>query len=325
MSLRGLGGVAVVLAVLAGAVAWLAYGRYTEAGPLTQPLTVVVPKGSGIDGMARRLAEAGVLANAWPFQVAARLERVHPKAGEYLFPAGISAEGALRQMVEGHTVVHHLTIAEGLTVRRVLDLVLGAEYLDGAVARTPSEGSLLPETWYLSWGDSRDELVTRMQRSMQAALDGLWAGRAAGLPLASKEQALVLASIVERETGLTTERPHVAQVFENRLRLGMRLQSDPTVIYGLSGGAGVLDRPLTHADLASPHRWNTYVIDGLPQTPIANPGRASLEAVLHPAPGNDLYFVADGTGGHVFAATLAEHNANVARWRHVLKDRDVTK
>jgi len=296
---------------------WEGHREFSAPGPLEQPATVLIPKGAGTEEVGRRLADAGVVQGRWLVVVAARLTGLRPKAGEYLFPAAISAEGALVQMAEGRTVIHKLTIAEGLTVRRVLAEVDGADYLAGEVARPPAEGSLLPETWYLSRDDQRDEVVARMEKAMRQTLDAGWAGRASGLPLKTREEALVLASIVERETALTSERPRVAAVFENRLRRGMRLQSDPTVIYGLSQHWGVLDRPLVHEDLAAAHPWNTYVIDGLPPTPIANPGKASIEAVLHPAATNDLYFVADGSGGHVFATSLEQHNANVARWRKI--------
>ncbi|MDA8232108.1 MAG: endolytic transglycosylase MltG [Magnetospirillum sp.] len=308
----------VLVAAVAVWAAFQGHRQFVSPGPLAEAKTVIVPKGAGLGAVARSLTDAGVIGNRWILIVGARLHALHPKAGEYLFPAAVSPRDALTMMAEGRTVVHKLTIAEGLTVRRVLDIVRQADYLAGNVTRIPAEGSLLPETWYLSRDDRRDEVIARMAKSMRQTLDALWAGRAEGLPLKTEEEALVLASIVERETGIADERPKVAAVFENRLRLGMKLQSDPTVIYGLSGGLGVLDRPLTHEDLVVRHPWNTYVIDGLPPSPIANPGKASIEAVLHPAASDALYFVADGTGRHVFARTLDEHNANVAKWRRAL-------
>lgn len=312
---------AIVLVAAATFVALDGWRRFTAPGPLAAPTSVVIPKGAGLQSIARRLEEAGVVPDRYSFMVGAKWRRATLKAGEYAFPAGISAEQVVAQMEAGRTVVHKLTVAEGLTTRQVLELVQGADYLAGAITRRPGEGALLPETWHLSRDDERDEVVARMEASMRQILDSLWEGRAAGLPLKSKQEALVLASIVERETGVKAERPMVAGVFINRLRLGMRLQSDPTVIYGLSDGKGVLDRPISRADLETAHRWNTYVIDGLPPTPIANPGRASLEAVLHPADTDALYFVADGTGGHVFAKTLDEHNRNVANWRKLERAR----
>ncbi|MGE5547547.1 MAG: endolytic transglycosylase MltG [Solirubrobacterales bacterium] len=314
----------LIVLVVALAVAGLAidgHRRFTGPGPLPEPTTVVVPKGAGTQAVGALLEKAGVVDSGLVLTIGAKLRRVTLKAGEYAFPAHVSPEEAMRLMAEGRTVVHKLTVAEGLTVKQVLDLVREADYLAGDVGTKPAEGSLLPETWHLSRDDARDEVIARMQKSMTQALDGLWASRAQGLPLKTKQEALVLASIVERETALTAERPQVAAVFLNRLSLGMKLQSDPTVIYGLSDGLGVLDRPLSRADLANPHRWNTYVIDGLPPTPIANPGRASLEAVLHPADSDALYFVADGSGGHVFARSLDDHNRNVANWRKVERQR----
>lgn len=307
--------------LLAGGLGYEAMRRFDAPGPHSQPVTVIIPKGLGLDAIARRLAEAGVLDERLVFSVAARLSKANPRAGEYAFAPGQSPRAILAQMVEGRTVIHKLTIAEGLTVRQALDLVRQAEFLSGDVTRLPPEGSLLPDTWHLSRDDSRDELVARMERRMRETLDSLWAGRSEGLAVSTPHQALVLASIVERETGVPQERPLVAGVFNNRLKIGMRLQSDPTVIYGLSEGLGVLERPLTRADLAAGHSWNTYVIAGLPPSPIANPGRASLEAVLHPAATDALYFVADGTGGHAFSRSLDQHNAKVGEWRRIEKER----
>lgn len=317
--------VVLVLAVLlvAGAT-WAAlegHRRFTGPGPLAEATSVVIAKGSGLEAIARQLAAARVVPDPYSFMIGAKMRRAGLRAGEYAFPAHITPLDAMTMMAEGRTVVHKLTIAEGLTVRQALQEVAEADYLSGIVTRKPAEGWLLPETWHLSRDDNRDEVVARMEKSMRQALDQAWAGRAADLPIKSKEEALVLASIVERETALKTERPLVAAVFLNRLRIGMRLQSDPTVIYGVSDKLGVLDRPISRADLDNPHPWNTYVIDGLPPTPIANPGRASIEAVLHPAKSDALYFVADGSGGHVFANSLDEHNRNVANWRKVEKAR----
>lgn len=317
-----LGLLALLAAIAVVGLAWEGHRRFTGPGPLAEAATVVIPKGAGLKAIAARLEEAGAVGDAMVFMVGAKLRRASLKAGEYEFAAGISAEAVMRQMAEGRTVVHKLTVAEGLTVAQVLEVLRGAEFLAGDIGRVPPEGMLLPETWHLSREDSRDEVVGRMERAMRQLLDDLWPGRAPDLPLMSKHEVLVLASIVERETAVAAERPRVAAVFLNRLRLGMRLQSDPTVIYGLSDGLGVLPRALTRADLAASHAWNTYVIAGLPPTPIANPGRASIEAVLHPAAGDELYFVADGGGGHVFARGLDEHNRNVAKWRRIERRRN---
>jgi UPF0755 protein len=238
------------------------------------------------------------------------------QAGEYRFAARLSMRQVMEQMIEGATIVHRLTIPEGLTSAEIVALVAAAPDLDGSVpAALPMDGTLLPETYFYSRGDTRAQLLERMRKGMSDALAELWPARDGAVPLKSVAEAVTLASIVEKETGLAKERPHVASVFFNRLAQGMPLQSDPTVIYALTGGKGPLGRGLTKADLQVANPYNTYVNPGLPPGPIANPGRASLEAVLHPDSTKDLYFVADGNGGHAFAATLDEHNRNVAAWR----------
>ena len=251
------------------------------------------------------------------FVAAVRLSGVAPhlKAGEYRFPAHASLAQVIEQLTQGRTVVHKLTVPEGLTSIEVLQLVDNAEALAGDPPPPPPEGSLLPETYFYSYGDTRVALLQRMQAAMQETLKGLWDARKPGLPLATPEQALTLASIVEKETALPTERPHIAGLFLNRLKRGMRLQSDPTVAYGLTNGEAPLGHEISRADLDSDTPFNTYRIEGLPPHPIANPGRAAIAAVLQPEDTRDLYFVADGTGGHVFSETLEQHNRNVRRWR----------
>jgi len=305
-----LGGIAV-----AGALWW--FERAVAApGPLAADRQLVLPRGQGVEGIAAELEQAGIVAHkalflalVWQEGAARRL-----KAGEYRFPAGIGAQATLDLIVSGRTVVRRLTVPEGLNVNQVIGLLNAAEGLQGTLATAPAEGTLLPETWNYSWGDERGPLLDRMRKAMADYLAEAWAKREANLPLKSPHEALVLAAIVEKETGVAAERPLVASVFVNRLRRNMRLQSDPTVAYGISPVVP-LDRPLTRADLERDTPWNTYRIDGLPPTPIANPGRAAINAVLHPAKTDHLYFVANGAGGHAFARTLAEHNANVARWR----------
>lgn len=306
---------------LAALGATVAHRRFTAPGARDAAVTVIVAKGAGLPVIAGQLVAAGLVADRFSFVAGTKWRRLTLRAGEYEFPATASAEAVARQMAEGRTVRHRLTIPEGLTVRQAVELINDSDVLSGTIDKMPAEGSLLPETWMVSRGDDRAELVERMQRAMTREVAQLWARRAADLPLKTPEEAVVLASVVERETGLPAERPMVAGVFVNRLRAGMRLQSDPTVIYGLSAGLGVLDRPLSRADLDSAHPWNTYVIDRLPKGPIANPGRASLEAAMNPARTDALYFVADGGGGHVFARTLDEHIRNVGAWRKVERDR----
>jgi UPF0755 protein len=223
-------------------------------------------------------------------------------------------------LIDGKSIVYKLTLAEGLTSATIIELVRGHPVLVGDVADIPAEGSLLPETYVFDRGTTRKDLVGRMQDDHTRVLDELWVGRAKDLPFSTKDEAVILASIVEKETGVASERPRVAAVFVNRLRKGMKLQSDPTIIYGLTKGVP-LGRGIRQSELEKPTPYNTYVILGLPPTPIANPGKASLAAVMNPAQTEDLYFVADGTGGHAFAATLDEHEANVRKWREIERQR----
>ena len=287
-------------------------------GPLAESVVVVLPKGTGTSEIGTLLGRSSVIDYPllWPAMVKLSGGQAL-QAGEYEFPAHASAATILLMMRHGQVVVHKLTIAEGLTVMQVEVLLREAAGAAGKLDGTPAEGTLFPSTYFYAYGQDRQELVARMQRGMNEALDEAWNKRDPSVPLASKAEALVMASIVERETGIAEERPHVAAVFENRLRLHMRLQSDPTVIYALSGNEGVMDRPLTHADLSLASPYNTYASDGLPPGPICNPGKASLQAVLHPLPSDDLYFVADGSGGHAFAKNLGEHNQNVTRLRRL--------
>ena len=278
-----------------------------------------LPRGAGVQNIAEALEREGVISNALLFRLGAKVQGAERslKAGEYAIPAGASMAEVLDRIRRGEVVQRKITVAEGLTSYDIVQLVNAAEMLEGEIAEIPPEGSLAPETYFYERGESRAEVIARMRAAQASALDALWEKRAEGLPIETKEEALILASIVEKETGVPEERPRVASVFVNRLRKRMRLQTDPTVIYGITLGKGPLDRPIRRSDLNAKTPYNTYQIDGLPPTPIANPGRAAIEAVLNPAQTDDLYFVADGTGGHVFAKTLAEHNKNVRAWRKI--------
>jgi len=311
----------VVLIVVVGAAGIGA--RYYEsralwgAGPAPAPTTVVIAKGSRTEAIGRQLQDAGVVSHWWFFEATVlALDTGKPlHAGEYAFAAGQSLHDVLRQMREGRTVIHRLTTPEGLSVAEIVGIIDAEPALAGAVGELPPEGSLMPDTYNFSLGDSRADMVARMRRAMDKFLNDSWANRTNGSALPSPAAALTLASIVEKESALPDERPKVAAVFLNRLARGMKLQADPTVIYALTQGKAPLGRPLSHADLATDSPYNSYLYDGLPPTPISCPGRTSLKAVLHPDATGALYFVADGTGRHAFAETLDDHNRNVTKLR----------
>ncbi len=314
---------ALALAVLlivasVGAIAFWGYGQFTKPGPTTHDSTVILARGSGVAGIARRLLDAGVITDADVFRVGVRVMGAgrHLKAGEYRVTAGASMREVVALLRSGDTVIRRLTVPEGLRIEEVRTLLARAEGLVGEMPAIP-EGRVLPETYHYQYGDARAELAGRMTKAMDRALAEVWAARADDSPLKTPAEALTLASIIEKETGVGSERPRIAGVFYNRLRRGMRLQSDPTVVYALTDGARSLDRPLTRADLEADGPYNTYRVEGLPPGPIANPGRAALEAAVKPLDTLDLYFVADGTGGHAFAPTYEVHLKNVRQWRRL--------
>ncbi len=315
-----IGAVAATTVAVAGL--WMFHRAFAAPGPLISEAMLVIPRGASVRSIAALLEAEGVVDDATIFSLGVRgFGGERPLvAGEYAFPAAVSARDAMGLLQSGKIVARNLTVPEGLTAVQVFAVVGAAVGLQGELPAADkfAEGTLLPETYQYVRDQTREELLVRMQKAMAETLDRLWRERSPDTsPLTSPDEALILASIVERETGKAEERPRIAAVFLNRLRRGMRLQSDPTVLYGLSNGTGIIGRPLTRADLAVDHPYNTHVHGGLPPGPIANPGRDSLAAVLQPAKSKDLYFVADGTGGHAFARTLEEHNRNVARWRRV--------
>ena len=291
-------------------------------GPHGDTKRVLLERGASLRSVAATVDAAGALRSGLVFRLYVRLrgQAGRLKAGEFDIPPRASMDDVRLALIGGDVVMHKITIAEGLTSRQIIEQLTAESVLSGSVT-VPPEGTLLPETYSVPRGMKRQALVDKMMAAQQATLEALWPLRQKWLPVKTPYEALILASIVERETGIAEERPLVAAAFVNRLKKGMRLQSDPTIIYGLVGGQGPLGRPIRRSEIRRKTAYNTYRINGLPPTPIANPGRASIAAVLNPADSQALYFVADGTGGHVFAETLSAHNRNVRRWREIEKQR----
>lgn len=303
--------------IVAGVAGFFAYGEYAAPGPLAEDKVFMVEPGQSAAQIGETLAQNGILSNGRLFALMAQLtgQRGRLKAGEYAFPKGATMADVIALIASGKAVTYKISVPEGFTSQMAVDRVNANEVLTGDPAAVPPEGSILPDTYVFRRGMTRQKLVADMQATQKKLLDELWAERKPVAVIATPQQAVTLASIVEKETAQADERPVIASVFINRLEKGMRLQSDPTIIYGIVGGKGKLDRALTRTDIETTTPYNTYRINGLPPGPIANPGRAALEAVLNPEPTDKLYFVADGSGGHAFAATLDEHNRNVKNWR----------
>lgn len=317
----------ILLPTLAG-LFFLIRQQFDRPGPFNYPTVFVVAKGEGVSTIARRLEQDGIinsdslLPGRWIFQIAARRFGVQDKikAGEFNIKANASVRDILDTLVEGKAILSSISIPEGLTSYQIVDRIKSNPDLVGDIVELPPEGSLLPDTYRFGRGTSREELIRRMQGEQKKFIDGLWPTRARDLFLTKPGDVINLAAIVEREAVRADERPRIAAVYLNRLKKRMHLDADPTIIYGESGGKGALGRPILRSELQNKDNpYNTYKNYGLPPTPIANPGRAAIEAVLKPEKTSALYFVADGTGGHVFAETLAEHQKNVARWRRIEK------
>ncbi len=315
-----IGGALAALALLVLLAGGWALWTYRGPGPAAREgasTTVMLPHGAGVTQIARALKTAGVIGSTQVFLTAVKVSGAARalKAGEYEFRSHASMGGILADIRQGKVVRHVVSVPEGWTSDMVLDAVNAQLVLVGE-ADAPSEGAILPDTYRVERGEQRAEVIRRMELAQQTLMARLWATRQTGLPFDTPEQAVTLASIVEKETALPAERPRIAAVYINRLRAGMRLESDPTTIYGISKGRP-LGRGLTMTELVTATPYNTYRVDGLPPGPIANPGRAALAAVLDPPRTNELFFVANGQGGHVFASTYAEHERNVARWRAI--------
>ena len=307
----------VLITVVAGAAIYFGKQRFDAPGPLMQDKVVNVPRGLGIRDISALLEREGVIDQPWVFVggVTVLKARGELKHGEYQFSKHASLADVVDTIIDGKVVQHAVTIAEGLTSEQIVARLLENDVLEGQIKEVPHEGTLLPETYKFTRGMTREQIIQRMQRDHKRVLQEVWEHRMSDLPLKTPEQLVTLASIVEKETGRADERSRVASVFINRLKTKMRLQSDPTIIYGLVGGKGTLGRPIMKSEIEQKTPYNTYVVDGLPPGPIANPGRASLEAAANPARTKDLYFVADGTGGHVFSENYEQHQKNVARLR----------
>lgn len=308
------------------AVFYYAVSAYQNPGPLETNSNFIVRNGAGISEIATSLERNNIITDARVFRylTATHLDEGESlKAGEYEIKARASMNDIMELLKSGKSILYSVSFPEGLTVRQMFNRMNEDTVLEGDLPTAlPAEGSLRPDTYKFSRGTKRAEIVDQMAAAQQKLVDQIWEKRDPSLGLKSKEEFVTLASIVEKETGVPDERAHVASVFLNRLGKGMRLQSDPTIIYGLFGGDGKpADRPIYQSDLKKDTPFNTYIIKGLPPSPIANPGRDALEAVANPWKTQDLYFVADGTGGHVFAATLEDHNANVKRWRKIEADK----
>ena len=302
---------------------WSRY-EYLSAGPNGSDANFFVDQGATVEGVAAQLEDRGLISNRWIFVGAAQMLKTATKikAGEYLIPAHASMDSIMEKLVEGRSIQHAITIPEGLTSAQIIARINENPILVGDIGFIPAEGSLLPETYKFTRGANRQDVLERMQRAHQKVVDDAWEHRNEDLPLKTKADVVTLASIVEKETGRADERTRVAAVFLNRLKKGMKLQSDPTILYGLYGGeAWEKSRTIYRSDMQRPNAYNTYQIEGLPPGPIANPGRASIEAVTNPSRTDDLYFVADGTGGHAFSETYAEHQRNVEKWRAVEANR----
>lgn len=311
--------------LLATALVYDGKRAFQMAGPSDRAQTLLISSGLGVGDIGALLEKRRLIRWSLLFVMGVRLagESRTLKAGEYAIPAYASMRTIMDILATGKSIEYSLTIPEGLTVQQVFDRLANDSVLKGRLPTVlPPEGSLVADTVQFVRGTSRAEIVQRLENDQKKLVDALWRGRASDLPLGSKEEFVILASIVEKESALASERPMIAAVFYNRLAKNMRLQSDPTVLYGLFGGAGKpAGRPIYRSDLEKDTPYNTYKISGLPPTPIAIPGRSALEAVAHPAQTDALYFVADGNGGHVFSKTLDEHNAHVRRWRALQKDR----
>ena len=318
----------LMAAVVVGLAFAVGKQRFEMPGPLEQDKTVNIARGLGPRDIADLLQREGVISHSWVFLGGVVVRKAYHdlKAGEYEFRKQTSIADVVNTLVEGKVIQHAITIPEGLTSEQIVARMMDNPVLTGNIREIPKEGSLLPETYNFSRGAAREQLLVQMQQKQADLVQRIWERRASDLPLKTPEQLVILASVIEKETSKADERTRVAAVFVNRLKQRMRLQSDPTIIYGLVGGKGTLGRPILRSEIDQPTPYNTYQIDGLPPGPICNPGRASLEAAASPARTKELFFVADGSGGHAFSETLDQHQKHVGRLRQLdQQQRDAAK
>jgi len=315
--------IVLLLAVVTGIGVYWGKQKFEQPGPLSADKVVNIPRGLGIRDIGDLLAREGVVGEPLIFVAGALALKARGedlKFGEYQFAKGASPRDVAETLIDGKVVQHQFTVAEGLTSEQIVARLLEDDRLTGSLREVPREGSLLPESYRFTRGMQREEIIKRMQAAQQRVLKETWERRAQDLPIKTPDQLLVLASIIEKETGKHDERTRVAAVFVNRLKTKMKLQSDPTIIYGLVGGKGSLGRGILKSEITQPTPYNTYVIEGLPPGPIANPGRASIEAAANPARTRELFFVADGTGGHTFSESYDQHQKSVAKLRGIERE-----
>ena len=315
----------LVVSLIGGSVL-TTYTQFVAEGPLETPTETLIEKGKSLRKIAKQLYREGIITSPSIFEIGVRAsgQADKIKAGEYSIPRHASPKMVMNILTSGNTYIRRLVVPEGLTSEQVVALMDNAKGLVGDVIQVPKEGTLLPDTYHYSYGDTKEGMIERMQNAMDRTVEELWAARDPKITLKTPKEAVVMASIIEKETSRNSERAHIASVFYNRMKQGIRLQSDPTVIYAVTDGHVDKMKRVTYKDLKVQNPYNTYVIYGLPRGPISNPGRASIEAALHPMNTKDVYFVADGTGGHVFSPTYKEHQKNVENWRQISKGKKTT-
>ena len=314
-----LSAVSFLVAILIAGLFIYGVKSFDSRGGLEQDKIILIKKGSSLKLISNQLVNEGIIKYKYLFEAGVRINASAAKlqAGEYLFPQFVSMRKVMETLEKGDSIQHKITIPEGLYTTQILSIINADKILKGEITDIPFEGTLLPDTYNFSRGDSKQDIINRMKKAQEIVLNKAWDSKQANLPIKTKKEALILASIIEKETGIGMERKKVSGVFINRLNKGMLLQTDPTVIYAVTLGKYVLNRGIRRSELKSKSPYNTYVHVGLPPTPITNPGKLSIEAALNPEKHDYIFFVADGTGGHAFGKTLREHNNNVAKWRKI--------